>query len=881
MIWAFLAVLVCAMLPGLSNASDGRVEGPGLSIECGCMRSYAEADCTRIRVYIRNDGDAPALVERLDVGPRELSVDDDADAATASGGNAVLEQEVRDYSYIARRTDGDIQWVRVLPNPIAAGAVGEVAISLWGVAPETPIRIVTRDGRTIEWLAREEEAPLRFSHIAFEPTGPGKTYVYVENTGETQVEPDRFTVNAETVGGFQSVLSAGTIRPGEKGCFIIRPTDPLKWGEYVSIGMTGKGGEKTAAVVRVMNLFPIASWSGDTRRELFFDSADIRKRVPGAARAAETGVPCAEAYGIGNDPTCVGESYEANAREMMRETAARMSEDPAVPTIAHLCKPSLEAYGFFGGVPDMAFINPFTALFRAPFNPEASAGFLRAARAWCDPRPIAAMPEAFSEARRDMTPEEVSFITWGEIGESAKGVRYFADRGKEKFRGYAEMAGVEKALARENLNLQLLKGFLRVSDTHAAVATDNGKVIAKSLLCGDKGLVVVLLNADHAEAEKSAPLWTPVRNVRVRVAPDVARMTRGLFAVEQGLEEVSFESDGEALVFTVPMIGVRRVFLLTFSEVPALSGGTADVADFSPRRNATEVPIAYWAEMSRLAGPLLDPARPLAEEEVLKIGRRMHQVRAAALARMEVLEKEAESLAANRRLFAVCGLVRGYLDMGCPEQAERLSLTAVQNAPAGERQKTCRALVTLSQAGGEYHMAARICELAFELEQDRKARFEIAGHCADLFQNNILDNAQAARWSAAQADEGEDATEEVSRTRLRAAAILLENGDARAAIEQLEKVKPEHATGLPLEGLLAEAYMKEGRRDKAREHFERAVSREPEEAAKARYMVAQILLSEGKYDEARQRLDEVLKEHPGSPYAEKAKGIIERIPRKE
>ena len=173
--WSFAAVLVGAFLAGVSRPAEGLAEGTGLSVEYGCLTTHADAGCSRIRVYVRNDGAAPVFVEKLELGQREVTVDCGVDAKVGSSHNAQGEQEVRDRSYIAQRTDGNIQWVRVLPNPIPAGAVSEIAVSLWDVVSEMPIRMVTREGQALEWLAREEKASLRLSQITFDPANPNIT----------------------------------------------------------------------------------------------------------------------------------------------------------------------------------------------------------------------------------------------------------------------------------------------------------------------------------------------------------------------------------------------------------------------------------------------------------------------------------------------------------------------------------------------------------------------------------------------------------------------------------------------------------------------------------------------------------------------------------
>ena len=342
------------------------------------------------------------------------------------------------------------------------------------------IRLKVRGGGVIEWQAEERERPLRLSHIAFDPANPNKLYVYVQNQTDKDIAIDHLRVNTEIVRGMKTIPAGRRIEAGRKTCVIIHPKTPLPWGSYCGVGVLGAGGERVTAVVRVINYFPIGSWSVDTRPEMFFDSIDLRKPMPDLAHRrsiAQTTVSSAipgtthearpyQAYYDGRDPTCDDDGWRVNTARILRAMAVLGKNDPGTPYYTHICHPTERAFACFGELPDIPFVNPYTILFR-PFGPSESARRVRLARRYVDPRPIACISEAFVEGAkcRSLTPDEVSFAMWSEIAEGCKGVRYFTRGGRGRAKGYADMPGVEAQIARDNLKLQLLKHYLRIGDT--------------------------------------------------------------------------------------------------------------------------------------------------------------------------------------------------------------------------------------------------------------------------------------------------------------------------------------------------------------------------------------------------------------------------------
>jgi len=612
-----------------------------LSVEYVSLQAYPEADCTKIHVYLKNAGPYPVFLESVQFDERVLGLDP---AKQAGYNSSHLPSKTHGDQGAPHKTEGNLQWCRALPNPLPPDGVADVAVSLWEIARVVPIRITARDGETLGCRASEASETLRLSQIAFDPAAPNKIYVYCENKTGKDIVVDHLLVNTEEVGISQSFPSGNVIQAGKKACFIVLPKRKMIWGQYVGVGIVGGNGQKIMAVVRVINYFPIGSWDADTRGRMFFDSTDLRKPMPDGSVATDDrltvplegtlGRPF-QAYHDDGNPFRVGASWEDNAKKIICTMAVLNEHDISTPFYASFGLPIIEAYAFFGGLPDLAFMSPYTILARAT-GPEESGRLIRLARTWIDPRPIVSIPEAFSNSvkiARDLTPDEVSFATWNEVAEGAKGVRYYHRHGSSPDRGYAEMPGVEARIACDALNLQLLKPFLRVGDTLDMAASSNGKVACKSILCGEKGIVVVALNRDFTGKLETPSEWRCLTNVGVSATIPSGQRVGQVLKVNQGFHSVPFTQNNNCVGFSIPSIRTVCLYLVMFQpqketvrKSPAAQKSPVETGSIFNGRvsmNAEYVSTLltdYKAQSFRIALPLLAPGVQLDDARTLGIG---------------------------------------------------------------------------------------------------------------------------------------------------------------------------------------------------------------------------------------------------------------------
>jgi hypothetical protein len=677
-----IGLLAIALSALLFVRSALGVDAGNLSIEQISLLTYPEADCTKIHVYVKNAGRYPVFIESVRVGERVLDLDPARQPESDPGG---LPSKTHGDLGAPRRTDGNLQWRRALPNPVPPGRVADVTVSLWGIVRDAPIRITARDGQSMECRAKETPEAIRLSQIAFDPSDPNKLYVYCENRSSADIAVDHISVNAEEVRISQSIpirldgQAGNSIQAGRKGCFIVRPKQKIIWGEYVGVGVFGTGGEKVMAVVRVINYFPIGAWGDDTRAEMSFDAGDFVLQEPMRSSNAATDAPLSvplegfsgrpfKAYCDNGNPFRVGVSWEDNARKIIRMMTVLEEQNPSIPFCTGFGLPITEAYAFFGGLPDVVLMHPYTILCRAT-GPEESGRLMRLVRTWTDPRPTISVPEAFRNPEsiaRDLTPDEVSFAVWNEIAEGAKGVRYFQRHSAPPGRGYEDIPRVEARIARDALNLQLLKPFLRIGDTSDVAASSNDKVVCKAIVCGDKGLVVIALNRDYAGKRETPSQWRRVSDVGVCVGVPTGQRVGQVFEVNQGFGGVMFTGRGGEAKFTIPSIRTTRAYLLTFqprSGTAQASTGTRETHDITDQRGASAESVStlvvnYVSQRLQIVAPLLDPAQQFSDASIVVIGLRLGALKKSTLLRLATIKERV----ADRRKEKEAGIQEALTD---------------------------------------------------------------------------------------------------------------------------------------------------------------------------------------------------------------------------
>ncbi len=475
----FVALVVLSALLGvIISPTDAAAS---LAVDYAYLRSAAlEYDCGTIHVYLKNPGETEVSIEQVWV-------------------NDVLMKDLPNDLAV---------WYQVLPNPVLPHKVADVMVRLAEqTAPPFNVRIETSEGQTITESIEITipPPPLRITYIGFSDN-LDRVYVYLENTEDRSLSVDRVYLDTENITSL-TTIPWRTLLPHRKDCIIANLERPLTQGEYISIKVTTKQGPMAQAVVRVLSFFPITSWDGDTRAELHFDSVPLKINYPAdPAQFEETRkLGTQRAYYLFSDPSCTDKRNKAvlgtSAMEIIRRLQTCYEHDPLHPGFTHICEyRKKHGYFVYGEVWDLVFINPYQLVFYGK-SPRENRYFARLGKKGCEPRPLMVIQEAFSDEEeisgsRFPTPEEERLIVYYEIAEGAKGVNYlvkhYGDNG-----GYDANPELEAEIGRINWELRQLKPYLKIGDPVAIAETNEPEVTANTILCGDKAIVLILINEDY------------------------------------------------------------------------------------------------------------------------------------------------------------------------------------------------------------------------------------------------------------------------------------------------------------------------------------------------------------------------------------------------
>jgi len=219
----------------------------------------------------------------------------------------------------------------------------------------------------------------------------------------------------------------------------------------------------------------------------------------------------------------------------------------------------------YGEVTDICVVNPYEIIFyRNP--PEKNAYYTALGKLASEPRLLWTIPEAFTyRGTRFPTPEEERIIVWSEIGEGSKGIWYYVSSPKA---GYPASPPLEAEIGRINRELQALKDYIVISEPVSLARADAEKVTAYTLLCGDKGILLILVNNDHTsyfEEGKDPFTYQSKENFKAEVKIPQWLKVQGITEVraEQTIENVKYQTERNSLIIPIDRLDVTRQFLIT------------------------------------------------------------------------------------------------------------------------------------------------------------------------------------------------------------------------------------------------------------------------------------------------------------------------------
>lgn len=487
-------------------------------------------DAGQARITIQNTGEAPLSLAQLRVRVRAKKTTDPA----------VPTVECRSV------------YVKLSPPVLPRGQHGEIVAALLDRPPQGSslmCDVSTTEGADFRAVPLAEP-DLWISYVGF--SGDlRKVFVYVENAG-----PEPAEARLLTVGQSEMAKRAPTIHfsvpPKDKRCLTGDLPHPLTKGQFVHVVVAASvGGRETKlhATVRAIRTVPIVTE---------FDAGDSGLGLDVQRPFVQTMVCPAHAHG----------SPEAAAAKFLRDYLQRFSKDPGQVIQVAICRSGLpKAWFRFGGLPDVGVVN--TAL-RPPSRYDADpqkwfrVGDL-AKRATEPGRYLAIIPtgpavEEHHLLLKGLSSQEWRFLVYGAIASGAKGIVYRGSPGSDTLS--------RNAFVQTNRELQYVRPLLLIGEpVDWATSSDDGYA-ARSLLCGDQAILVVVFDCRYFSGHKSDRFYTPpfptkLTPVPVHVKIPSTVLVEGVRTPFTSLDRRCWECRDDTLDLTADMLDSAQMYIVS------------------------------------------------------------------------------------------------------------------------------------------------------------------------------------------------------------------------------------------------------------------------------------------------------------------------------
>jgi len=463
-------------------------------------------------------------------------------------------------------------WYQAVPCITRPGEVTDVMVKLRRPTAK-PVRLSVglSNGQEISTVLETVSPSLKFNFIGYS-NEMDRAYIYLENTGTESLKVKNIYCNSEDVTD-RCFIPEPVIAPSSKIFSVFPARVPFVWGQYLAFKIQTDNGTTASAVSRAYTHFPIASFGQDTRTEYGFDRDyfAVPYSQSGMDFSGLRSRSARNAYHLEEDPVC----KDGLAHLLMGSTAATVINnnkvcyinDPVHPGLIYACehhKPY--CYYIYGEVADILAVDPYEMYFYSN-QPLKNAEYVAQAKTAAEPRPLWTIPEAFthSENPRHPAPEEERIIIYSEIGEGSKGIWYY-HYSKSNKSGYNGSPILEKEIGRINKELRQLRDYIVISEPFPLAKSDDGRIKTYSLLCGHKGIVLLLINKEHESlfGEKGKQFrYTSLGSFKVRCkVPKWLKVNRVSEINEDKTVDMGYVLLEDEIVIPVVGLGVTKQILV-------------------------------------------------------------------------------------------------------------------------------------------------------------------------------------------------------------------------------------------------------------------------------------------------------------------------------
>jgi len=285
--------------------------------------------------------------------------------------------------------------------------------------------------------------------------------------------------------------------------------------------------------------------------------------------------PDAKDWSLGGDLPVIKRVGVDAMHDVLPTIRCQRSVDPPVLNLVvvdNTYKP-LQWY-VYGQIPDVFVTDPYVPLNGRQVDYVHHA--LDCARDACTPRPMipilwaCGLQGGRKLGSRPPTPEEERIMAGYAIGCGAKGLVYFVDMsgetGEGKFVGLSDNKPLWEEVGRINKDVLAVADLLSIGCPIPGGRSDAG-VWVRSLMCGPKSMVVVVVNNGHYigfDTHNEFAWNNPARDVKLRVAvPDRWRRCTIREVVDGAFVPVRGEVKGGQLSMTLDVVETARLFVIS------------------------------------------------------------------------------------------------------------------------------------------------------------------------------------------------------------------------------------------------------------------------------------------------------------------------------
>ncbi len=515
-----------------------------------------------------------------------------------------LDPEVRD-EYIRIEND-QLDWYRVYPNPIPAGAIAEVILRLTPPACEVAehrISVSLADYEPLLTTIDMAAPPFTLEYVGIGPN-LDELHIYTRAQAGAGVEISRVEVDG--------AAAASEIHPVYSGHTYAQVKLPASW-EYGSFHAVAAGtaGDLHAVLIRALpSPAPLGIMGNNSESEIeqyanhLFDAniaftpvpaeryeplakyglggsyiyyrrgkPDEKKNEPIFYDQVEQVVPIKEqealwAYFLEDEPD--GRYHRtvlprgSISRDVERANQFCRIFDPATPTYLQMDHGGYPRNMYiYGQIPDYICTHAY------PFGRDiigATQDHVLNTQAASRPRPFFYLNDGYCENdHREFEPDEMRMEVYTALACGAKSLQWYPAHGA---RGLLKHPQMWNAVGELNGILQQVLPFISIGIPVGQPLVDEGNYLSSCILCGDQAMIVILVNKDYVSTpEEFIRVQTPASPVRVRLpsymrAAGVVRMR-----FPGGLPDIPAEISGSSVKFNAGANPVEMLLIYSNESV--------------------------------------------------------------------------------------------------------------------------------------------------------------------------------------------------------------------------------------------------------------------------------------------------------------------------